>query len=57
MGRYILFIVAIGFCFAGIKLLMTKTGDHDNDFIFKIIGIIVFFPSLLLLLSALGIIG
>jgi len=36
---------------------MYKTGDHDNDFIFKIIGIVIFFPFFLLLLSALKITG
>ena len=36
-------------------MLMYKTGDHDNDFIFKIMGIIIFLPFFLLLLSALRI--
>ena len=57
MSRYILLILSIIFCFVGLKLLMYKTGDHDNDFIFKIIGIIVFVPFFLLFLSALGITG
>ena len=57
MERVILLIISIIFCFIGIKLVMYKTGDHDNDFIFKIIGIIIFFPFFLLLLSALKITG
>ena len=55
MARYFLLLIAIIFCFVGIKLIMYKTGDHDNDFIFKIIGVVIFFPFFLLLLSALGI--
>ena len=57
MARYFLLLLSIVFCSIGIKLIMYKTGDHDNDFIFKIIGIIIFFPFFLLLLSALGITG
>ena len=57
MARYILLILSIVFCCIGVKLLMFKTGDHDNDFIFKIIGLIIFFPFFLLLLSALRITG
>ena len=57
MARLILLIVSIVFCFIGIRLIMYKTGDHDNDFIFKIIGIVIFFPFFLLLLSALKITG
>ena len=57
MARYFLLLIAIIFCFVGIKLIMYKTGDHDNDFIFKIIGVVIFFPFFLLLLSALGITG
>jgi len=57
MARYFLLFIAIIFCFVGIKLIMYKTGDHDNDFIFKIIGVVIFFPFFLLLLSALGITG
>ena len=57
MSRYILLILSVIFCFVGIKLLMYKTGNHDNDFIFKIIGIIVFVPFFLLFLSALRITG
>ncbi len=34
---------------------MYKTGDHGNDFVFKIIGIIIFVPFFLLFLSALRI--
>ena len=45
------------FCFVGVKMLMYKTGDHDNDFIFKIIGIVIFVPFFLLLLSGLRITG
>tara|TARA_B100001013_G_C24251225_1_gene301097 strand:- start:48 stop:158 length:111 start_codon:yes stop_codon:yes gene_type:complete len=36
---------------------MYKTGNHDNDFVFKIIGLVIFAPFFLLLLSALKIIG
>ena len=57
MERLILLIVSIVFCIIGIRLIMYKTGDHDNDFIFKIIGIVIFFPFFLLLLSALKITG
>lgn len=57
MSRYILLALSIVFCFVGIKLLMYKTGSHDNDFIFKIIGIIIFVPFFLLFLSALRITG
>ena len=57
MARYFLLLLSIVFCAIGIKLIMYKTGDHDNDFIFKIIGVIIFFPFFLLLLSALGITG
>ena len=57
MARYFLLIISIVFCFIGIKLILYKTWDHDNDFIFKIIGIIIFFPFFLLLLSALGVTG
>ncbi len=55
MSRYILLIFSIIFCFIGVRLLMYKTGNHDNDFIFKIIGIIIFVPFFLLFLSALRI--
>ena len=57
MARYFLLLLSIVFCSIGIKLIMYKTGDHDNDFIFKIIGVIIFFPFFLLLLSALGVTG
>ena len=57
MSRYFLLILSIVFCFIGIKFLMYKTGNHDNDFIFKIIGIIILVPFFLLLLSALRIMG
>ena len=55
MSRYILLILSIIFCLIGMKMLMYKTGDHDHDFIFKIMGIIIFLPFFLLLLSALRI--
>ena len=55
MSRYVLLTLSIIFCFIGIKILMHKTGDHDHDFIFKIIGLIIFLPFFLLLLSALRI--
>ena len=57
MSKYILLILSIVFCFVGLKLLMYKTGDYDNDFIFKIIGVIIFVPFFLLFLSALGLTG
>ena len=57
MERLILLIISIVFCFIGIRLIMYKTGDHDNDFIFKIIGIVIFFPFFSLLLSALKVTG
>ena len=57
MSRYILLALSIVFCFVSIKLLMYKTGSHDNDFIFKIIGVIIFVPFFLLFLSALRITG
>ncbi len=40
MSRYILLILSIIFCLIGVKMLMYKTGYHDHDFIFKIMGII-----------------
>tara|TARA_Y100000996_G_scaffold340447_1_gene277571 strand:- start:536 stop:709 length:174 start_codon:yes stop_codon:yes gene_type:complete len=57
MSEYLLLILSIVFCFIGIKLLMYKTGSHDNDFIFKIIGIIIFVPFFLLFLSAIRVLG
>ena len=57
MSRYILLILSIIFCFIGIKMLMHKTGDHDHDFIFKIMGLVIFLPFFILLLSALRITG
>ncbi len=55
MSIYILLILSIIFCAAGIKLLMYKTGNHDNDFIFKIVGLVIFIPFFLLFLSIVGI--
>ena len=57
MSEYLLLILSIVFCFIGIKLLMYKTGSHDNDFIFKIIGVIIFVPFFLLFLSAIRVLG
>ena len=56
MSIYILLILSIVFCAVGIKLLMYKTGNHDNDFIFKIVGLVIFIPFFLLFLSIIGII-
>ena len=55
MSLYILLILSIVFCAVGIKLLMYKTGNHDNDFIFKIVGLVIFIPFFLLFLSIIGI--
>lgn len=55
MSIYILLILSIIFCAVGIKLLMYKTGNHDNDFIFKIVGLVIFIPFFLLFLSIVGI--
>ena len=56
MSLYILLILSIVFCAVAIKLLMYKTGSHDNDFIFKIVGLVIFIPFFLLFLSIIGII-
>lgn len=57
MSKYILFVIAVIFCFIGFKILTYKTGNHDIDFFLKIIGFVILVPFLLLALSALGIIG
>ena len=35
---YFLLILSIVFCAIGLKFLTFKTGNHENDFIFKIMG-------------------
>jgi len=56
MSLYFLLILSIVFCAIGLKFLTFKTGNHENDFIFKIMGLVILIPFFLVLLDILGII-
>ena len=56
MSLYFLLILSIVFCAIGLKFLTFKTGNHENDFIFKIMGFVILIPFFLVLLDILGII-
>ncbi len=46
MGRTILFVVFVILAGIGAKLIWHRTGNHDVDFITKLIGWVVFIPAL-----------
>ena len=55
MSLYFLLILSIVFCAIGLKFNF-KTGNHENDFIFKIMGLVILIPFFLVLLDILGVI-
>ena len=56
MVEFFLFILAVVFALIGIKLISYKSGNHDIDLFLKIAGLILFAPSLLIILESLKII-
>jgi hypothetical protein len=53
MGQTILFIVFVIFAGIGAKLIWYRSGNHDVDFITKLIGWIIFIPALLGIIDSL----
>ena len=56
MIEFFLFILAVIFTIISIKLITHKSGNHDIDLFLKIIGFILFFPSIFIILESLKII-
>tara|TARA_Y100000590_G_scaffold157535_1_gene181044 strand:- start:601 stop:774 length:174 start_codon:yes stop_codon:yes gene_type:complete len=56
MTEFFLFMLAGVFSIIGFKLITTKSGSHDADFFLKIIGLILFIPSIYIILETLKII-
>ena len=56
MAEFFLFMLASIFSLIGIRLITLKSGNHDADFFLKIIGLILFIPSLYIILETLKII-
>ncbi|SVE44723.1 uncharacterized protein METZ01_LOCUS497577 [marine metagenome] len=56
MTEFFLFMLAAIFSLIGIKLITLRSGNHDADFFLKIIGLILFIPSLYIILETLKII-
>ncbi len=56
MVEFFLFMLSAFFSLAGIKLILLKTGNHDTDLFMKIIGLILFVPSIYIVLETLKII-
>jgi len=56
MAEFFLFMLAAIFSLIGIRLITLKSGNHDADFFLKIIGLILFIPSLYIILETLKII-
>ena len=56
MVEFFLFILAVIFLMIGIKLITHKSGNHDADLFLKIIGFILFVPSVWIILESLKII-
>jgi len=56
MAQFFLFMLAAIFCLVGLRLITLKTGNHDADFFMKIIGLILFIPSIYIVLETLNII-
>ena len=56
MIEFFLFILAVIFTIISIKLITHKSGSHDIDLFLKIIGFILFFPSIFIILESLKII-
>ena len=56
MAEFFLFMLATIFSLIGIRLITLKSGNHDADFFLKIIGLILFIPSLYIILETLKII-
>ena len=46
MGRTILFLFFVILAGIGAKLIWHRTGNHDVDFITKLVGWVVFIPAL-----------
>jgi len=56
MVEFFLFMLSAFFSLAGIKLILLKTGNHDTDLFMKLIGLILFVPSIYIVLETLKII-
>jgi len=56
MVKFFLFMLSAFFSLAGIKLILLKTGNHDTDLFMKLIGLILFIPSIYIVLETLKII-
>lgn len=56
MVEFFLFMLSVFFSLVGIKLILLKTGNHDTDLFMKIIGLILFIPSIYIVLETLKII-
>lgn len=56
MTEFFLFMLAGVFSLIGFKLITTKSGSHDADFFLKMIGLILFVPSIYIILETLKII-
>ena len=56
MVEFFLFMLSAFFSLVGIKLLILKTGNDDTDMFMKIIGLILFLPSIYIVLETLKII-
>ena len=56
MAEFFLFMLAAIFSLIGIRLITLKSGNHDADFFLKIIGLILFIPSIYIILETLKII-
>ncbi len=56
MAQFFLFILSAIFSLIGLRLITLKTGNHDTDFFMKIIGLILFVPSIYIVLETLNLI-
>jgi len=56
MVEFFLFMLSAFFSLAGIKLILLKTGNHDTDLFMKLIGLMLFVPSIYIVLETLKII-
>jgi len=56
MTEFFLFIIAGVLCLIGLKLIMLRSGNHDADFFLKIVGLILFIPSIYIILETLKVI-
>ena len=55
MKETILFLILFSLSSTGLYLIVKKSGNHDVDFIIKLVGWILFIPSILGLLQSLKI--